>query len=60
MVHPEVQNVDSTLEQAIYNTITASREPSLPARFQISANFSSIAGHQPAVFTNRKALSLNG
>jgi len=55
-----VQNVDSTLEQAIYNTITASRQPSLPARFQISAKFSSIAGDQPAVFTNRKALSLNG
>ncbi|MBU56074.1 MAG: hypothetical protein CL392_06035 [Acidiferrobacteraceae bacterium] len=59
MVYPEVQNVDSTLEQAIYNTITASRQPSLPARFQISAKFSSIAVDRPAVFTNRKALSLN-
>ncbi|SVD40945.1 uncharacterized protein METZ01_LOCUS393799, partial [marine metagenome] len=44
-----VQNVDSTLEQVIYNTVTTSRQPSLPARFQISAKFSSIAGDQPAV-----------
>jgi len=59
MGYPEVQNIDSTAEKAIYNTIKTNRPTSLPAQFQVSPKFNAIAVDRPAVCANLKTLSLN-